>query len=101
MSEATAEMFAPGEIAPDVTEPQTLTRSAQEVLRRLIERIERVNGEIDDLAADRKEIFAEAKSTGFDTKAIRKVIALRKLDRAERAEMEQIVDLYLHVLGDA
>lgn len=78
----------------------TLGATAQEQVRRYVERIERVTGEIDALAEDRKSIFAEAKAFGFDTKALRKVVALRKIDRQEREEMEAIVDLYLHAIGE-
>ena len=94
-----AEMFDDA-LAPDVTQPQALTQSTRERLMQIVRRIERVEGEKADLAADLKEIYAEAKSTGFDTKALRKVIALRKLDRQEREEMEAIVDLYLHAIGE-
>ena len=96
----TSEMFDGGAMAPDVTAPQSLTQSARERLTQIIQRIERVESEKADLATDLKEIYADAKSTGFDTKAIRKVIALRKLDRQEREEMEAIVDLYLHAIGE-
>lgn len=80
--------------------PQTLTQSAQERLRQLIARIEKLEEEKANVAADIKEVYGEAKSTGFDTKVMRKVIALRKQDRNERAEMEMVMDLYLAALGE-
>jgi uncharacterized protein (UPF0335 family) len=80
--------------------PQSLTQSAQERLRQLIARIEKLEEEKANVAADIKEVYGEAKSTGFDTKVMRKVISLRKQDRAERAEQEQILDLYLAALGE-
>lgn len=64
-----------------------------------IERVENVSGEIDALTSDRKEIFAEAKSKGFDTKTMRKVIKIRQMDRDKRREEEDMLDLYLSALG--
>jgi uncharacterized protein (UPF0335 family) len=64
-----------------------------------IERVENVQSEIDALTSDRKEIFAEAKSTGFDTKTMRKVIKIRQMDRDKRAEEEAMLDAYLNALG--
>jgi uncharacterized protein (UPF0335 family) len=80
--------------------PQTLTQSAQERLRQLIARIEKLEEEKAGVAADIKEVYGEAKSTGFDTKVMRKVIKLRKQDRQERAEQEMVMDLYLAALGE-
>lgn len=70
-------------------------------LRAFIERVERVEEEISALQDDRKEIFAEAKATGFDVKAVRTLIRLRKKDEAERQEEEAILDLYKSALGMA
>ncbi|HEY4123715.1 MAG TPA: GapR family DNA-binding domain-containing protein, partial [Rhizomicrobium sp.] len=64
-----------------------------------IERIERLEEERAALSADIKEVYSEAKGTGFDTKAMRAVIRLRKLDTADRQEQEAILDLYLSALG--
>lgn len=74
---------------------------AADQLRAFIERVERINEEKQALADDTKEIFAEAKACGFDTKAIRKIIALRKLDEADRQEQQAVLDTYLHALGMA
>lgn len=68
-------------------------------LRQLIERIERLEEEKATLQEDIKEVFAEAKGRGFDTKAIRAIIRLRKKDQAERQEEEAILDLYKAALG--
>jgi uncharacterized protein (UPF0335 family) len=84
----------------EVVAPQTLDRSAQERLRQIVARIERLEEEKAGLAADIKEVYAEAKSAGYDTKVLRKVITLRKQDRRARAEMEQVMDLYLAALGE-
>ncbi|QPC44532.1 DUF2312 domain-containing protein [Kaustia mangrovi] len=68
-------------------------------LRSFVERIERLEEEKTSIGADIKEVYAEAKAHGFDTKIMRKVIGLRKKDRAEREEEDTILDLYMHALG--
>lgn len=73
---------------------------AQDQLRAFIERIERMEEEKKAIADDIKEIYAEAKGNGFDVKVIRKVIRLRKQDKAKRQEEEAILDLYLSALGE-
>ena len=70
-------------------------------LRSFIERIERLEEEKKGISDDIRDVFAEAKGTGFDTKVMRQVIRLRKKDKAERQEEEAILDLYLHALGMA
>lgn len=72
---------------------------AADMLRSFIERIERVDGEIADLRDDRKEIFAEAKGTGFDTGTMRDILRLRKMEKADREEREALLDLYKAALG--
>jgi uncharacterized protein (UPF0335 family) len=72
---------------------------AKDQLRSLIERIERLEEERAALSADIREVYSEAKGTGFDTKAMRQVVRLRKLDSADRQEQEAILDLYLSALG--
>lgn len=74
---------------------------AQDQLRAFVERIERLEEEKKAIADDIKEIYAEAKGNGFDTKVLRQVIRIRKQDRAERLEQEAILDLYLAALGMA
>lgn len=68
-------------------------------LKSLIERIERLEEEKAALTTDIGEVYNEAKGHGFDTKIMRKVVALRKLDKADRQEQESILDLYLAALG--
>jgi uncharacterized protein (UPF0335 family) len=75
------------------------TSFAQGQLKSLVERIERLEEEKKTIAGDIKEVYAEAKGHGFDTKIIRKVISLRKKDAADRQEEEQMLDLYLQALG--
>jgi uncharacterized protein (UPF0335 family) len=75
------------------------TGFAADQLRSIIERIERLEEEKAALANDIKEVFAEAKSNGFDTKAMRKIIRMRKKDATEREEEDAIVELYMSALG--
>jgi uncharacterized protein (UPF0335 family) len=77
----------------------TKTTFAEGQLKSLVQRIERLEEEKKALAGDIKEVYAEAKSQGFDTKILRKVIALRKRDTAERAEEDALIELYLGALG--
>ncbi|HEX3430341.1 MAG TPA: DUF2312 domain-containing protein [Rhizomicrobium sp.] len=72
---------------------------AKDQLRSLIERIERLEDEKAALTADIREIYSEAKGVGFDTRIMRQVLRLRKMDRADRQEREAILDLYLAALG--
>ena len=71
---------------------------AADRLRSFIERIERLEEEKAALAADIKEIYSEAKGNGFDTKVIRMIVRLRKMDQSDRQEQEQILDLYKRAL---
>ena len=70
-------------------------------LRSYIERIERLEEEKAGLASDIRDVFSEAKANGFDTKIMRQVIRIRKMDKSERDEQESLLDLYLHALGMA
>jgi len=70
-----------------------------EQLKSIIERIERLEEEKAGIASDIKDIYAEAKGNGYDTKALRQVIRLRKKDAAERDEEEHILDTYKRALG--
>lgn len=72
---------------------------AKERLRSIVERIERIEEERKALGADIKDIFAEAKSAGFDVKVLRQVIALRKKEPAEVKEQETLLDVYRRALG--
>jgi uncharacterized protein (UPF0335 family) len=77
----------------------TLQTSAQKQLRQLVEQIERLEEEKKALAGDIRDKFAEAKGLGFDIKAMRKIISLRKKTRTERQEEDSILAVYLHALG--
>ena len=68
-------------------------------LKSLIERIERLEEEKAALTADIREVYSEAKGVGFDTKIMRQVVRMRRLDRAERQEQEAVLDLYMSALG--
>jgi uncharacterized protein (UPF0335 family) len=81
-------------------ESEVLGTSGRDQLRAFIARIERLEEEKAGIAADIKEVYAEAKAMGFDTKVMRKVISIRKQDKNERAEMEAILDTYLAALGE-
>lgn len=72
---------------------------AQDQLRSVVERIERLEEEKAAIANDIKEVYAEAKGNGFDTKTLRQVIRMRKQDKAERQEQEAILELYMSALG--
>lgn len=74
---------------------------AGDQLRSIIDRIERLELEKKTIADDISDVYAEAKGNGFDTKVLRKVVALRKQDQNERQEQEAILDLYLQSLGMA
>jgi uncharacterized protein (UPF0335 family) len=72
---------------------------ARDQLRSFIERIERLEEEKKTIADDIKDVYGEAKSTGFDTKILKKVISIRKQDKDERLEQEAILETYLMALG--
>jgi uncharacterized protein (UPF0335 family) len=75
------------------------TSIARDQLKSIIERIERLEEEKKALADDIKEVYAEAKANGYDTKTLRQVVRIRKQDSAELQEQEALLDLYLHALG--
>ena len=79
-------------------DPSTSESSAQR-LKSFIERIERLEEEKAGIAADIKEVYAEAKGTGFDVKVMRQVVRLRKQDAEDRREHEELLDLYQRALG--
>ena len=72
---------------------------AGERLRSFIDRIERLEEEKAALASDIREVYAEAKGNGFDTKVMRQVLKLRKMDKDDRQEQEHLLELYLRALG--
>jgi uncharacterized protein (UPF0335 family) len=72
---------------------------AKEHLKSFIERVERLEEERTALTADIREVYSEAKGSGFDTKIMRQVVRLRKMETADRQEQEAMLDLYLSALG--
>lgn len=73
--------------------------SADDRLRLLVERVERLEEEKKGVSEDIKDVYLEAKATGYDPKIMRQVVRLRKMDRDSRVEMETILDLYKNALG--
>jgi len=86
---------------PDVidTPGDATYRVTANELRQFVERIERLDSEKKDLAEQQKEVMAEAKARGYDTKVLRKVIALRKRDKDDIAEEEAVLEMYKEALG--
>jgi uncharacterized protein (UPF0335 family) len=78
---------------------ETLQVSAQKQLRQFVEQIERLEEEKKALAGDIRDKYAEAKATGFDLKALRKIVSLRKKSQTDRQEEEAILSVYMHALG--
>lgn len=72
---------------------------AADQLRQIVARIERLEEEKAGLAADIRDVYAEAKGNGFEVKILRQIIRLRKLDKAELQEQDALLDLYMHALG--
>jgi uncharacterized protein (UPF0335 family) len=72
---------------------------AVDQLRQFIERIETIEAEIDEKKTDRKEVYSELKGEGFDAKAVRKIVRLRKLDAHVRQEEDMILDTYRNAVG--
>ena len=68
-------------------------------LKSFIERVERLEEEKAAIAGDVKEVYAEAKSSGFDTKIMRQIVKLRKMEAHDREEQEQLLDLYKQAIG--
>lgn len=76
-----------------------MRQAAQGRLKAFIERIERLEEDKANISGDLKEVFGEAKGEGFDVKILRKVIKLRRTDKAKRQEEEALIDLYLSAVG--
>ena len=87
-------------MADDSSSIDVLNATAQGQLRTIIERIERLEEDKAAVANDLKEVFAEAMGYGFDVKTLRKVVRIRKQDRAKRQEEEALLDLYLSAIGE-
>ena len=84
----------------DITSESSQTVAAGQ-LRAFIERVERLEEDRKAIVEDIKEVYGEMKATGFDTAAVRKIVAMRKKDQAERQEEDAIIDLYKAALGMA
>ena len=82
-----------------MSEIESSYRVTGDELRKFIERIERLDAEKKDLIEQQKEVMAEAKGRGYDTRVIRKLIGMRKRDQADIAEEEAILDMYKQALG--
>jgi uncharacterized protein (UPF0335 family) len=82
-----------------MAEDVTNSGVAAEELKQFIERIERLEEEKAGIAGDIKDVFAELKGRGFDPKAIRQILRIRKQDHSERQEQEAILELYMQALG--
>ncbi|MGJ8564511.1 MAG: DUF2312 domain-containing protein [Alphaproteobacteria bacterium] len=78
----------------------TMGQATREKLKQFIARIERLEAEKAELAADIREVYAEVKSFGFDNKVLRKVISMRKMEAHERAEQEALLDLYMEAIDE-
>ena len=78
---------------------ETAHRFAKDQLKAVIERIERLEEEKKTTSDDIREVYAEAKINGFDVKALRSIVRLRKLDTDERKEQEAVLETYMHALG--
>jgi len=90
---------APAEPAPN-QETAAVTNFAAGQLKSFIERIERLEEEKQTIQDDIKDVFAEAKGNGFDTKIMRRAIRLRRMDKSEREEAEAMLELYMSALGE-
>ncbi|MBN9290549.1 MAG: DUF2312 domain-containing protein [Hyphomicrobium denitrificans] len=77
----------------------TLQASAQNQLRQFVEQIERLEEEKKQIASDIRDKYTEAKAIGFDVKALREIVRLRKKSNQERQEEESILEVYMHALG--
>ena len=86
-------------MADDSSSIEVLNSTAQTRLKTIIERVERLEEDKAAVANDIKEVFLEAKGEGFDVKILRKVVRLRKQDKAKRQEEEALIDLYLSAIG--
>ena len=82
-----------------VQEQETATRFAKDQLKSIIERIERLEEEKKTISDDIRDVYAESKGNGFDVKALRTIIRLRKQDPNERQEQETILETYMQALG--
>jgi len=87
-------------VMTDSERADSMGQATREKLKQFVARIERLEAEKAELAADIREVYAEVKTFGFDTKVMRKVISLRKVEASERAEQEALLDMYMDVVED-
>jgi len=87
-------------MADDASSIDVLSATAQGQLKAIVERIERLEEDKAAVMSDLKEVYAEAKGNGYDVKILRKVVRIRKQDRAKRQEEEAVLDLYLSAIGE-
>ena len=90
-------MTKPSDDAPHA---DVLNSTAQGQLKSIIDRVERLEVEKTEIMEQMKEVYAEAKGNGFDVKILKKVVRLRKQDRAKRQEEDAVTDLYLSAIGE-
>jgi len=83
----------------ETTTEDATYRVTSDELRQFIERIERLDAEKKDLAEQQKEVMAEAKARGYDTKILMKIVALRKRDKDDIAEEEAVLEMYKEAMG--
>ncbi len=96
-----ARNFKQGKIMmSDNERADSMGQATREKLNQFVARIERLEAEKAELAADIREVYAEVKTFGFDTKVMRKVVSLRKLEAHERAEQEALLDMYMEAIGE-
>lgn len=86
-------------VAAVTTDDQPTHRFAKDHLKAFVERVERLEEEKKAITDDVRDVYAEAKANGYDTKALRTVVKLRKMDVNERKEQEAVLETYMHALG--
>ena len=86
-------------VSAAIAEDQASTKLAKDQLKSIVERIERLEEEKKAISDDIRDVFSEAKGNGYDVKALRTIVRLRKQDPNERAEAETILETYLQALG--
>lgn len=84
----------------DTTDAAAITQAAREKLKQIVHKVERLEEEKAEVSGQIKDVYAEAKAMGYDTKALKSVVRLRKLDRQEREEAEAILETYLLAIGE-
>ena len=80
-------------------QPAAATRFAKDQLRSIVERVEKLEEEKKAISDDIRDVFGEAKVNGFDMKALRAIVRLRKMEASEREEQDAILETYMHALG--